>query len=186
MPFVVRKISFFILMTTCILSLSAPCRSIATTTTNSNFFGNNKKDPVNIISDKLDFDQKNHIALFSGNVVARQAGTTLTCSKLKIIFSPKDQKPEEIIATGRKVVLTMQNKKAQCQKMHYFASDAKIILSGSPSLDDGKNVITGEQIIFFVNDDRSVVKGGKNRRVKTTIFPGQGDGFWDKGQKSGE
>ena len=186
-PFSLSVKSIFILLLLAFFSgFAVPSLSTAASKNEGNFFGKNKKDPVNIISDQLDFDQKKHIALFSGNVVARQTGTTLTCNKLKIIFSPKNQKLEEIIATGKKVVLTMQNKKAQCQKMHYFATDAKIILSGSPTLDDGKNIITGEQIIFFVNDDRSIVKGGKNRRVKTTIFPGQSDEFWGGGDKNGK
>jgi len=137
------------------------------------FFGDSK-DPVDIAADKLDFDQKNHVAVFSGDVVVRQAKTTLEADKLQIFFAQgSEQDLKEIVATGKKVIVKMEGKKALCRKMHYFAAGRKIILTGDPSLDDGKNIISGEEITFFLDDERSVVKSGRQRRVQTTIFPGQ-------------
>ncbi len=143
------------------------------------FFGN-RKDPVDIAADKLDFDQKNHTAVFSGDVFVKQAETTLEADTLKIIFAKgaeQNQELKEIIATGKKVVVKMKGKKALCRKMHYFAAGRKIILTGTPSLDDGENVISGEEITFFLDDERSVVKSGRQHRVKTTIFPGARGGL---------
>jgi len=139
-------------------------------------FGN-RKEPVDIISDTLDFDQKKQVATFTGNIKARQGDTTLSCDTLKIYFTGPGKKLKEIIATGTKVTINLQRKKGVCRKMHYFADDNKIVLSGNPSLDDGKNIITGETITFYLDEKRSVVKSGKNRRVKTTIFPGQKNGL---------
>jgi lipopolysaccharide export system protein LptA len=141
-------------------------------------FLSKSKDPVDITADKLDFDQKKHIAIYSGNVVVRQAEAMLEADTLKVIFaSGKEQNLREIIATGKKVVVRMDDKKAQCRKMHYFAGDRKIVLTGKPTLDDGKNVISGEEITFFIDEERSVVKSGPQRRVRTTIFPGQRGGL---------
>ena len=141
------------------------------------FFGNSK-DPVDITADKLDFDQKKHVAVFSGNVVARQAETTLEADLLRVVFAAgSKQDLREIIATGKKVTVKLQGKKAVCRKMHYFTDGRKIVLTGNPSIDDGKNVISGEEITFFIDDERSVVKSGQKRRVKTTIFPGQRGGL---------
>ena len=137
------------------------------------FFGKSK-EPVNIAADKLDFDQKKHVAVFTGNVIVQQAKTTLEADTLRVLFAPgKTQDLKEIIATGKQVVVKMEQKKALCRKMHYFAVDRKIVLTGKPSLDDGKNIISGEAITFFIDEERSVVKSGQQRRVKTTIFPGQ-------------
>lgn len=139
-------------------------------------FFSKSKDPVDITSDKLDFDQKKQVATFTGNVVARQAETSLEADTLKVIFAEPDQSLQEIIATGKEVVIKLQGKKALCRKMHYYAQTRKIILTGSPSIDDGKNVISGEEITFFIDEERSVVKSGQQKRVKTTIFPGQRGG----------
>ena len=139
-------------------------------------FFSKSKDPIDITSDKLDFDQKKHIATFTGNVVARQAETSLEADTLKVVFAEPDQSLQEIIATGKEVVIKLQGKKAICRKMHYHAGKRKIVLTGSPSLDDGKNIISGEEITVFLDEERSVVKSGKQKRVKTTIFPGQRGG----------
>ncbi len=146
------------------------------------FFGDSK-DPLDIVADKLDFDQKNHVAVFSGNVVVKQAKATLEADKLQIFFAQGvEQDLKEIVATGKKVVVKMEGKKALCRKMHYFAAGRKIVLTGDPSLDDGNNVISGEEITFFLDDERSVVKSGRQRRVKTTIFPGQRGGLGRRAQ----
>ena len=143
------------------------------------FFGKSK-DPVDITSDKLDFDQKKNIATFTGNVIARQAETSLEADTLKIFFAESDQSLREMIATGKEVVIKLQGKKALCKKMHYYAGERKIVLTGNPSLDDGKNVISGEEITFFLDEERSVVKSGQKKRVRTTIFPGQRGGLGSK------
>ncbi len=164
---------FFLLLL--ILGLSAAV--LAQAADKPVFFGNSK-DPVDITADKLDFNQKKRVAVFSGNVVARQAKTTLEADTLRVVFtSGAEQDLKEIVATGKKVTVKLQDKKAVCRKMHYYAVARKIVLTGNPSLDDGKNVISGEEITFFLDDERSVVKSGQNQRVKTTIFPGQRGGL---------
>ncbi len=166
-----RRVSLFVL----VLGL---CTAVLASAADKQVFFGNSKDPVDITADKLDFDQKNRVAVFSGNVVARQAETTLEADVLRVVFSSgSEQELKEIIATGKKVTVKLQEKKAVCRKMHYYADGRKIILTGDPSIDDGKNVISGEEITFFIDDERSVVKSGQKRRVKTTIFPGQRGGL---------
>ncbi len=166
---------FFILLLLLLLGFSAAVSAQAAE--KPVFFGNSK-DPVAITADKLDFDQKKQVAVFSGNVVARQAQTTLEADTLRVVFtSGAGQELKEIIATGKKVTVKLKDKKAVCRKMHYYAASRKIVLTGNPSLDDGKNVISGEEITFFLDDERSVVKSGRKQRVKTTIFPGRRGGL---------
>ncbi len=159
-----------------LLLLALPSPAQAADPKQPALFGNSK-DPVDIVSDTLDFDQKKQIATFTGNVTARQADTTLHCDTLKIYFSDPGRKLKEIIATGKKVVIKLDQKKGLCRKLHYFDNERKIVLTGNPSLDDGKNIITGETIVFYLDEKRSVVKSGKKSRVKTTIFPGQKNGL---------
>jgi len=169
--------AIFVLTVLLFFTLSLiPPPSLAADTQSPALFGKSK-DPVDIVSDALDFDQKQQIATFTGNVTAHQADTTLHCDTLKIYFTKPGNKLKEIVATGKKVVINLQQKKGICRKMHYYDNERKIVLSGNPSLDDGKNIITGETIIFYIDEKRSVVKSGRNKRVKTTIFPGQKNGL---------
>ena len=45
-----------------------------------------------------------------------------------------------------------------------------VTLTGSPRLWEGKNIVTGEKMIFHIDDQRFVVKG----KVGLSIFPEKG------------
>ena len=97
---------------------------------------------------------------------------TLQADTMTILFVEKENDVKEIIANGS-VTIDLDKKRATCETAHFYTADNKIILTGNPLLKEGKNVIEGEKIIFFLNEERSIVEGKKNSRVKTTIFPGQ-------------
>ncbi|MCD6151539.1 MAG: lipopolysaccharide transport periplasmic protein LptA [Deltaproteobacteria bacterium] len=130
------------------------------------------KAPIDISSDRLDIDQQKGQAIFKGEVIARQDKMTLQADTMTILFVEKENDVKEIIANGS-VTIDLDKKRATCETAHFYTADNKIILTGNPLLKEGKNVIEGEKIIFFLNEERSIVEGKKNSRVKTTIFPGQ-------------
>jgi lipopolysaccharide export system protein LptA len=137
------------------------------------------KAPIDITADRLDIDQKKGEAVFRGKVVARQDKMTLLTDTMTVIFAEKENEVKEIIANGS-VTINLDQKKATCTTAHFYTSDNKVILTGKPQLREGKNIIEGEKIIFFLNEERSIVEGRKNSRVKTTIFPGQKGLFKNK------
>jgi len=130
------------------------------------------KAPINISSDHLDIDQQKGQAIFTGKVIARQDKMTLQADTMTILFIEKENNVKEIIANGS-VTINLDKKRATCETAHFYTADSKVILTGKPLLREGKNVIEGEKIIFFLNEERSIVEGKKNSRVKTIIFPGQ-------------
>jgi lipopolysaccharide export system protein LptA len=46
-----------------------------------------------------------------------------------------------------------------------------MVLDGEAVVREGENVIRGERVIFYVDEERSVVEGGKGGRVSTHITP---------------
>ncbi|MBW1645034.1 MAG: lipopolysaccharide transport periplasmic protein LptA [Deltaproteobacteria bacterium] len=137
------------------------------------------KAPIEITADRLDIDQKQKKAVFRGRVVARQEKMTIEAETITIFFSGKNNEVKEIVAAGRQVRIDFKGKTATCAKSTYIAAGNKIVLTGKPVLKDGKNVITGDKIIFFLDEERSIVEGKSNSRVKTTIYPGQ-QGLFDR------
>jgi lipopolysaccharide export system protein LptA len=130
------------------------------------------KAPIDISSERLDIDQQKGQAVFKGGVIARQDEMTLQADIMTILFDEKENEVKEIIADGS-VTIDLGKKRATCETAHFYTADNKVILTGTPLLKEGKNVIEGEKIIFFLNEERSIVEGKKDSRVKTTIFPGQ-------------
>src|SRR2546428_772343 len=57
------------------------------------------------------------------------------------------------------------------RRAEYYDGEQRVELIGDARVWREDNVVTGEQITIFVNQDRSVVQGGKQERVKAIFYP---------------
>jgi lipopolysaccharide export system protein LptA len=126
--------------------------------------------PIDITSDTVEADQKTNKVTFKGNVVAKQEDTTLYANTLTILYDPNTKKLKEIIAIGNVKVVQL-DRRATGQKVTFDQDKNKVVLDGEAVVREGTNVIRGERITFYVEEERSVVEGGKGSRVSTSITP---------------
>jgi lipopolysaccharide export system protein LptA len=126
--------------------------------------------PIDITSDTVEADQKTNTVIFKGNVIAKQEETTLYANTLTILYDPNTKKLKEIIAVGNVKVLQL-DRRATGQKATFDQEKNKVIMDGEAVVREGTNVIRGERIIFYVDEERSVVEAGKGGRVSTFITP---------------
>ena len=126
--------------------------------------------PIDITSDTVEADQKTNKVTFKGNVIAKQEDTTLYANTLTILYDPNTKKLKEIIAVGNVKVVQL-DRRATGQKATFDQDKNKVVLDGEAVVREGTNVIRGERITFFVDEERSVVEGGKGSRVSTSITP---------------
>jgi lipopolysaccharide export system protein LptA len=126
--------------------------------------------PIDITSDTVEMDQKQNTATFKGNVVAKQEDVTLYANTLVVVYDPDTKKLKEIIATGNVKVVQL-DRRATGQKVTFDQDENKVVLDGDAVIREGANVIRGERITFYVEEERSVVESGKGGRVSTRITP---------------
>jgi len=126
--------------------------------------------PIDITSDTVEADQKTNKVTFKGNVIAKQEDTTLYANILTILYDPNTKKLKEIIAIGNVKVVQL-DRRATGQKATFDQDKNKVVLDGEAVVREGTNVIRGERITFYVDEERSVVEGGKGSRVSTSITP---------------
>ena len=126
--------------------------------------------PIYIDSDRLEADQKTNTVTYKGNVVAKQEDVTLYANTLVIIYDPESKKLKEIIAIGNVKVVQL-DRRATGQKVTFDQDKNKVVLDGDAVIREGPNVIRGERITFYVEEERSVVEPGKGGRVSTSITP---------------
>lgn len=106
-----------------------------------------------VTSDKLTFDYKKLFALFENNVVVSDPRLQLRADRLTIIFT-EDGKAQSVKAEG-KVLLTQDDKKARADVATYDVLSGKIILAGGPpQVMQGRNIMEGEVITFWRDDQR--------------------------------
>ncbi len=146
-----------------------------------------KKEPITITSDKASAQTGKHMAEFWGNVLVVQGESELKADRLTLFFNKESgeakkgesQSPQDrikkIIATGS-VLLSMQDRRGECDRAEYDAGSDTIVLSGKKTiLHDGKNRITGERIVYNRATGKIDVAAapstdGEAKRVKAVFF----------------
>ncbi len=126
--------------------------------------------PIDVISDTVEANQKENTVTFKGNVVATQEDTTLYANTLVILYESETKKVKEIRAIGN-VKIVQLDRRATGQKATFQQEENKVVLDGDAVVREGENEIRGERVIFYVNEERSIVEGGKGSRVNTRITP---------------
>jgi len=126
--------------------------------------------PIDINSDTVEADQKQNVVSFKGNVVAKQEDITIYTNTLTVYYNPDTKKMKEIVAAGNVKVVQL-DRRATSQKAIFYQEENKVVLEGDAVLREGDNVIRGERVTYYIDEQRSVVEGKKGGRVSTTITP---------------
>ena len=126
--------------------------------------------PIDITSETVEADQKANTITFKGNVIAKQEDTTLYANTVVVTYDPNAKKMKEIVAVGNVKVVQL-DRRATGQKATFDQEKNKVILDGEAVAREGANVIRGERITFYVDEERAVVEPVKGGRVSTSITP---------------
>jgi lipopolysaccharide export system protein LptA len=128
--------------------------------------------PLRITSQQLDADNKNRIITFRGKVEAKQGDLTIWADVAQVVYEKKEEGSEvrEIVATGN-VKVQEGDRLATAQKAVFVNGEQKIILTGEPKVWQGKDMVSGERIIVFLEEEKSFVESGPDRRVEVILHP---------------
>ena len=133
-----------------------------------------------IKSDRLEIDEKARTVKFEGHVHATNEHFVMQCERMVVQYveTPADkQKGEEsariqmITATGEVKISRKNGGDATADKAIYYQVDEKLVLTGNPTVKQGTDSVEGSQITLFLREDRSIVEGSPDRKVKAVIFP---------------
>ncbi|HTZ17082.1 MAG TPA: LptA/OstA family protein [Dissulfurispiraceae bacterium] len=124
-----------------------------------------KKEPVPtvITSDSLTADNKAKTALFMGSVVAKKGDMTLYADRMLVYYvdSGSGNNIDKIEAEGN-VKLTRGDRIVTAGKAIYYAGpEERAVFTESPRAIEGKNVVTGTKMTYYMKDDRSAVENSK-------------------------
>lgn len=136
----------------------------------STAFEFNKKDPIYITADWMEVDQTKSTITYKGRVVTIQSDMTLRSETLTAYYDPQSKQMKQIVSEG-KVNVTQGDRIATGEKAVFDDKTKTVTLTGSPVMRQGNNQVSGVKVVYFTEQDRSVVEGDKNMRVQATIFP---------------
>ncbi|OEU49964.1 MAG: lipopolysaccharide transport periplasmic protein LptA [Desulfuromonadales bacterium C00003096] len=128
---------------------------------------------IRISSRSLEADQAAGTVRFVGDVVAVQGDTTIRAEELILYQTSEGQRIERIEAF-RQVRIEQGERVATGQKAVLDRIREEVVLTGSPKVRQGADFVEGDEIVFFLNSERSIVRSKGNERVKAVFHPRKG------------
>lgn len=152
------------------------------------FPGTNSKEPISIDADKLVYYDKEHKAVYSGNVVVIQGDTKMTCTAMTVFLDhaptqgakpTTDGQPGPTADSGVKrleaagpVTVISKTQVATGDNGSYDKGEGKVWLIGHVTLSDGQNVTKGDKLTYDLKTAEATVDtSAKSSRVHGQFVP---------------
>ena len=163
------------------------------------FPGTSSKEPISIDADKLVYYDKEHKAVYSGNVVVIQGDTKMTCSAMSCLSGSRansgrirsiegscpqstngqsgataDAGVKHLDAAGP-VTVVSKTQVATGDSGSYDKAEGKVRLIGHVTLSDGQNVTKGDKLTYDLKSGQATVDtSAKSGRVHGQFVPKSG------------
>jgi outer membrane protein assembly factor BamD len=129
-----------------------------------------EKKPVDVVADTMEGLEKGKIAVFRGNVVAKQVDLYLFADTLTAYMNEETNEIDRAKAEGN-VKIVKLDRTATCREAYFYNDRGEIILKGDVVVFTAKDRVSGDVITYYINEDRVHVQGEKERRAKAVITP---------------
>lgn len=138
--------------------------------------------PIRIEADRMVSREQTNSVLFTGHVDARQGDLVIRTDEMTVLYAKNKNKTGKVRSGSGKVwkllckgnvEITKGDWLGTGKRMEYLAADRKIILSGGAKAWQGKNMVAGKTITYYLDEGRSVVEQNKRTggRVEAVIHP---------------
>lgn len=117
-----------------------------------------------ITADQVEFDPQNERATYTGQVTVKQENTVLYAERIEVRFIAKGQGIEWIKAFGN-IKITQEDRTLTAQEGVYYQQGRKVVLTGNPTTRQAGNCISGDKIVYFLDQGKAIVEGN----VKATV-----------------
>lgn len=171
-----------------LLTLSVPAR--AAEKTGGNKINPDRDKPITITSDRMEAFNVQKMVIFSGNAVAVQGDKVIKADSIVLYYK---KEPDAAGNTGKKaesgelgdagsvekieakgnVRITQEKKIVTGDYAVYYQETQKIVMTGNAVMREENNVIRGDKIDVFLDENRGVVESSGDKRVTATIYPAE-------------
>jgi lipopolysaccharide export system protein LptA len=133
--------------------------------------GDDKSQPVTVDADKMERYGKESLVVFTGNVVARQNNSVQYADRMEVYLDERGDRIVRTVSTGTVKIITRDCRTGTARRAEYHDLEQRVVLSGNARVWQDENVVSGDTITIFLSQDRSVVQGGRQERVKAIFYP---------------
>jgi lipopolysaccharide export system protein LptA len=127
--------------------------------------------PVTVDADRLEAFQKEGLVVFTGHVVARQSTSVQYADRMDVYLDPAGDRIARTVSTGNVRIVTKDCRTGTARRAEYHEAEQRVVLIGEARVWQEDNVVTGERITIYLAEDRSLVEGGRQERVRAVFHP---------------
>jgi lipopolysaccharide export system protein LptA len=129
-----------------------------------------RAQPVTVDADKMERFGKEGLVVFTGNVVARQNNSVQYADRMEVYLDERGDRILRTVSTGSVRIITRDCRTGTARRAEYHDLEQRVVLLGNARVWQEDNVVSGETITIFLSQDRSVVQGGRQERVKAVFY----------------
>lgn len=129
--------------------------------------------PIHIEANKMESTEKTNSVVFTGDVDAKQGDVRIRSDEMTVYYTPgaaeqekkgekkkTTQQVEKLICVGN-VELTRGEWLGTSRKMVYLSKERQVILTDNAKAWQGQNMVSGDKIIYYLDEGRSEVISNK-------------------------
>jgi lipopolysaccharide export system protein LptA len=125
--------------------------------------------PIHIEANRMTSTEKTNSVVFIGEVDAKQGDVRIRSDEMTVYYTEEDknkkdqdssQQVEKIICVGN-VEVTRGEWLGTAKRMTYLSKERQVILTENAKAWQNQNMVSGEKIIYYLDEGRSEVMGGK-------------------------
>jgi lipopolysaccharide export system protein LptA len=131
--------------------------------------GHDSDAPVDVGADRIEVQDRADRAIFSGNVVVRQADLTLNAARLTVAYSSSGGIEIQRFDASGGVTLRSPSETARGQFAIYDLNRRLITLVGGVTLTRGDSNVNGGRLVIDLDSGRAVMDGGGAPSVPGSI-----------------
>jgi lipopolysaccharide export system protein LptA len=131
-------------------------------------YAKEKSSPIVIEADELTFNSKENIAVYKGHAKVKKDDLLLKADRIEVKLTKKGD-INRLVAYGH-VYFKKGTTWGKAKSSQLLKDRDMIVLKGNAELHQGNTMVEGEEIIFYIKEQRVVVRG-KGKKVKTIILP---------------
>ena len=137
--------------------------------------GHNTSAPVDVAADRIEVQDRADRAIFSGNVVARQAELTLNAARITVAYANQGGIEISRIDASGGVTVRSPSETARGQFAIYDLDSRLITLLGGVTLTRGESQVRGGRLVLDLSTGRAVIDGaGRTGAVVPGTVQGEG------------
>jgi lipopolysaccharide export system protein LptA len=131
------------------------------------------ESPIHIEANRMNSTEKSNSVVFTGEVDATQGDVRIRSDEMTVYYTQggkgekgsqeektTSQQVEKLVCIGN-VEITRGDWLGTSKKMTYLSKERQVILTGDAKAWQNQNMVSGDKIIYYLDEGRSEVSGDK-------------------------